>query len=143
VDTGEQTPVVLARRFDRVWASAVDGFLGGVVTFLLAFTGVAIGLAAGAANEVVLVAVTGASVGKLCFRLRIITYRGGGPVGLGRAALRWVVKVGAAALHLLLAEGARPFVGLVLVLADLVPILVRPDQRALHDLVAGTLVVRA
>ena len=68
----------------------------------------------------------GATVGKWIFRLRIVDHRGRSPIGLSRAFLRLAAySVSSVTLgmgHLL--------------------IVLRPDRRALHDILAGTWVVR-
>ena len=68
----------------------------------------------------------GGTVGKLLFGLEIVDHRGRSPIGLSRAFLRLaaysVSSVTLAMGHLL--------------------ILLRPDHRALHDILAGTWVVR-
>jgi uncharacterized RDD family membrane protein YckC len=68
----------------------------------------------------------GATIGKWIFGLRIVDHRGRSPIGLSRAFLRLAAySVSSVTLgmgHLLIA--------------------LRPDRRALHDVLAGTWVVR-
>jgi uncharacterized RDD family membrane protein YckC len=66
----------------------------------------------------------GATIGKMAVGARIVQ-ADGSPIGYGRAALRWV--------------GAR--VSDSLFFAGYLMIAMRPDKRALHDLLAGTKVI--
>ena len=67
----------------------------------------------------------GATPGKLCFGLRIVDHRGRRPIGLSRAFLRLAAY-----------SVSSVTFGLGHTL-----IVLRPDHRALHDLLAGTWVV--
>jgi uncharacterized RDD family membrane protein YckC len=140
---GDRDAVVIATFWERFGASIVDAVVTGVGAALFAFTGATLGWIVGAINEIVLVTLTGATVGKLCLRLRIIRYLGGGRVDLGRATVRWFVKGGLFALALLILGDSFIWLGTLILLADVGPFLARPDRRALHDLAAGSLVVRA
>ena len=104
----------------RIWGADLleSSLLGALVTF---FTFVFAG-----AYSVVLHAHEGQTVGKMVVKVRVERL-GGQPLSKGTALLRWV---GALISALLLLLG--------FVLAGL-----REDKRALHDLLAGTRVVRA
>lgn len=67
-----------------------------------------------------------ASPGKWLMGLRIIDYRGASPIGLGRAALRLVAYM----------------VSSVTLGIGHLFIVIRTDRRALHDVLAGTRVIR-
>jgi len=71
----------------------------------------------------------GQTLGKQATRVRVLT-EGGAPVSLGRAAGRELVK-------------AVFGITLILYVIDVLWPLWHPENRALHDLVAGTRVVRA
>lgn len=133
--------VELARVWPRIQAAILDGFLVGLVALPFAFTGLWVIEGLVAVHEIVLVAAVGATVGKLAVRLRIRTVTGD-RVDVRRAAVRWAVKAGVVVLPLILAAGPDAWLGPALVVVDVVPLLVRSDRRALHDLVAGTVVVR-
>jgi uncharacterized RDD family membrane protein YckC len=84
------------------------------------------GLVVPAAYVVVMHGTTGRTLGKMLVGVRVIG-ASGGPIGYPRALARYLAWL-LSALPLLL--------GFVLAAA-------RPDRRALHDLIAGTRVVRA
>ncbi len=138
---GDQGALVVGDVWQRMGAAILDGFLVGLVALPFAFTGLLVIELLVAVHEIVLVAVVGATVGKLAVRLRIRTVTGQ-RIDVGRATVRWAVKAGIVVLPLLLAAGPNAWLGPALVVVDVVPLLVRSDRRALHDLVAGTVVVR-
>lgn len=82
--------------------------------------------------SVMMVALFGASPGKLVMGIRIVTVEGR-DVGFGTALWRWVTP---------LLVGFIPFVGGIIVIVDYLRPLWNSDNRALHDSWAGTIVVR-
>lgn len=90
------------------------------------------GLALQFSFSVMMVALFGASPGKLLMGIRIVTVEGR-DVGFGAALWRWVTPV---------LVGLVPLVGGIIVLVDYLRPLWNPDKRALHDSWAGTIVVR-
>ena len=95
------------------WITHAAGILGLWIAFWWCYFAVGWGL-------------LGATIGKWVFSLRIVDHRGRSPIGLSRAFLRLAAySVSSVTLgmgHLLIA--------------------LRPDRRALHDVLAGTWVVR-
>ena len=83
--------------------------------------------------EVVPVALRGATLGKAMLGVRIIRLDSWDHPGFLAASLRALVLYGPLAV---------PTVGLVLFVAVLVPALVWPTRRGIHDLIAGTAVIR-
>lgn len=98
---------------DPGWIAHAAGILGLWIAFWWCYFAVGWGL-------------LGATLGKWLFGLRIVDHRGRAPIGLSRAFLRLaaysVSSVTVGMGHLL--------------------IVLRPDRRALHDVLAGTWVVR-
>lgn len=90
--------------------------------------------------QAVLIAVRGQSLGKLLVGVRVARLDGG-PAGAARAAiLRYLLPVGFFFLLLFI-----PFVGLPLAMMYLMVdlgFMFRADRRCLHDLIAGTIVVK-
>ena len=105
--------VFLGSLMDPGWLAHAAGILGLWIAFWWCYFAVGWGL-------------LGATIGKWIFGLRIVDHRGRSPIGLSRAFLRLAAySVSSVTLgmgHLL--------------------ITLRPDRRALHDLLAGTWVVR-
>jgi uncharacterized RDD family membrane protein YckC len=83
--------------------------------------------------EVLPVAFRGATLGKAMLGLRIVRLDTWGHPGLLSSSLRAVV---------LYAPLALPVVGLVLLAVVIAPSIVWPTRRGLHDLAAGTAVIR-
>ena len=79
----------------------------------------------GLANLVVLQGITGASIGKFIFGLRVVNGEGR-PCGVGRALVRWLI--------LILLDGACFLIGLIVALAT------HPHRR-IGDMAGGTYVV--
>jgi uncharacterized RDD family membrane protein YckC len=98
---------------DPSWIAHAAGILGLWIALWWCYFAVGWGLA-------------GATIGKLAFGLRIVDHKGRVPIGLSRAFLRLAAySVSSVTLgmgHLL--------------------IVLRPDRRALHDILAGTWVVK-
>lgn len=82
--------------------------------------------------SVVMVALFGASPGKLIMGIRIVTVEGR-DVGFGAALWRWVTPV---------LVGLIPLIGGIIYVVDYLRPLWNSDNRALHDTWAGTIVVR-
>ncbi len=105
--------VFLGSLMNPGWLAHAAGILGLWIAFWWCYFAVGWGL-------------LGATVGKWIFGLRVVDHRGRSPIGLSRAFLRLAAySVSSVTLgmgHLL--------------------ITLRPDRRALHDLLAGTWVVR-
>ena len=110
--------VVFIARF--VWGSRVEAS----VVLLASLT--AFNLLFGAIYYVLLHWILGQTLGKALLRLRVVTLSGGS-LSLGTSLLRWIGYL----------FSLLPF------LAGYVMAGVRHDKRALHDLLAGTWVVRA
>jgi uncharacterized RDD family membrane protein YckC len=105
--------VFLGSLMDPAWLAHAAGILGLWIALWWCYFAVGWGL-------------LGATIGKWILGLRIVDHRGRSPIGLSRAFLRLAAySVSSVTLgmgHLL--------------------ILLRPDRRALHDVLAGTWVVR-
>ncbi len=84
--------------------------------------------------EVLPVALRGATLGKAMLGLRVVRLRDWEQPSFFDAVLRALV---------LYAPLAIPVVGLVVLVVVVVPVVLWPTRRGLHDLVAGTAVVRA
>ena len=104
--------VLLGSLMDPGWIAHAAGILGLWIALWWCYFAVGWGL-------------LGATIGKWIFGLRIVDHRGRSPIGLSRAFLRLAAySVSSVTLgmgHLLIA--------------------LRPDRRALHDVLAGTWVV--
>jgi uncharacterized RDD family membrane protein YckC len=83
--------------------------------------------------EIVPVALRGATLGKAMLGLRVVRLDTWGPARLVNATLRAVV---------LYAPLAVPVFGLLVLVVVVIPVLVWPTRRGLHDLVANTAVIR-
>lgn len=85
--------------FTRLGAAIIDGLLLGVVSLVLR---VAVGQTAGSALTL-LIGITylgffegsnsGQTLGKRALGIRVIDYRTGGPIGFGRAVLRYFARI--------------------------------------------------
>jgi uncharacterized RDD family membrane protein YckC len=84
--------------------------------------------------EVLPVALRGATLGKAMLGLRVVRLDTWGRPGLVNATLRALVLFGPLAI---------PTVGLLVLAAVILPALIWPTRRGLHDVIAGTAVVRA
>jgi uncharacterized RDD family membrane protein YckC len=133
--------LVPAKWWNRVGAAVLDGLLVGIpVVIVAAVTGnydsTQFGVAQIASTIAVLVYAVlmlvyhgGQTVGKQAVNVRVLR-EDGAPVDLGRAVAREVVKA------------VFALTGLLYVIDALIP-LFHPENRALHDLIAGTRVVMA
>lgn len=102
-----------------------------------AVTWVWVGLLAAIALQSMLIAVRGQNLGKLAFGGRVVRSSDGGPAGFVRGAvLRFILPV----TIVIFLNVIFPL-GFVFLLVDYCFIF-RDDQRCLHDLIAGTKVVR-
>ncbi len=95
-----------------------------------------------------MVALRGTSPGKLAVDTRVVPMDpdSGTRVSWGRSALRWIVQSGGAALVFVAPVALRPSVAFTATLLFLLSagfVLFGADGRAVHDLAAGTIVVRA
>ena len=90
------------------------------------------GLVGASAHDLWFVPRHSATVGHLALGLRVVDPGSGRPAGPDEAVTRWALGIGSAVLLVL------P----LLLAVDLVLVALRPDHRALHDLLAGTAVVR-
>jgi uncharacterized RDD family membrane protein YckC len=86
-------------------------------------------------------ALGGATIGKRLLRLRVVTASGHAPVGVRAAGIRAVVTVAGPLMFLVLPSPVS-LLGGVLWTADLGLALLDPRVRCLHDMAAGTMVVR-
>ena len=82
----------------RFLAALIDGVLGGVVlgvlTAALGGAGYAVGLASGIAYFTVLEGgPTGQTLGKRAMGIRVISFEDGGPIGYGRAFIRYIGRL--------------------------------------------------
>ena len=132
--------------WQRFAAAFIDGIIIGVVLSLLAAitgnalfrmssTGGAAGFSAGfLALELLVVGAytiyfegseSGQTVGKRVLNIRVIDYSNGGPIGYGKAALRWIGKYVSSAVCLL---------GYLWMLWD-------PEKQTWHDKIANSVVV--
>ena len=98
---------------DPNWVAHAAGILGLWIALWWCYFAVGWGLA-------------GATIGKWIFRLRIVDHQGRSPIGLSRAFLRLA---------------AYSVSSVTLGMGHLLVVL-RPDRRALHDVLAGTWVVK-
>lgn len=85
-------------------------------------------------NEFALVALTGSSVGKLLVGTKIVTKRGH-RIGAGRAFVRYSPAL------ILLIPVAGDVLGIILVVANVLGVLVDPEQRSAFDRISATRVV--
>ena len=85
----------------------------------------AVGLAIGAAYEIILVSKFGATLGKMAFRLKVVTAEGG-PVSVAQAAGRYFAGI----LSYLTCG-----IGFIIAAFD-------DQKRALHDRICGTRVIK-
>lgn len=137
-----------ASRLARFFGAVIDGTITGLVVWATAGSGrngELVAALAVAAGLVLMTAFVGASPGKLITRIRVEGPGGGAP-GVPRAALRWAVTVlpsVAAALLSPLSDDVAVGVGVLGTLAVSIGILAHPEARGLHDMAAGTTVVRA
>jgi uncharacterized RDD family membrane protein YckC len=125
------TPLVVPAPFGaRAVAWIIDAIPHAMVPYVLArITGsIAIGIAAflvtGIVWSILPEARSGASVGKRLIGIRLVNTRRDGPMGLGRSALRWLVKY---------AVGGVLPVSYLWYFRD-------PHRRTWHDLAAGSVV---
>lgn len=143
-------PPIPAGRGRRFWAAMIDGLIVAPVTIavhlaLYGRVGAAIGPSVVSALPAyayyLLIGLRpgyarGQSLGKQLIGLRVVTLDGDWVT-----AREWVPREAATIVIGLAAVVSVAFTWLSLV--DLLPILIRPDRRAVHDLIAGTIVVDA
>lgn len=98
-------------------------------------------LAVQAVVVVVMVTMVGASPGKLAVGTRVVGFDAGGRVSWWRSVVRWLVPN--AGLVLFVVDPLFAWVGLAVWFANVGFVLFHPEGRAVHDLAAGTIVVRA
>ena len=131
----------------RLLAAFIDGFLFlGLASLLLRLplaltTQRALMTAVTALYLVLTTALTGRTLGKKAFGLRVVDHTTGELPGLRAAVLRWAVPALPALISWL-----SPTVGSYTAWFSFVvflPILKGPQHRGIHDLVAGTIVTRA
>ncbi len=97
------------------------------------------GLLAAILLQVILIALRGQNVGKLAFGARVVRASDGQPAGFLQAVvLRFLLPVGI----VIFLNATTIVLGFVFLLVDF-GFMFRADQRCLHDLMAGTKVVRA
>jgi uncharacterized RDD family membrane protein YckC len=151
----DTTETVLAGRGERLLAQMIDGLAAGVCV-LPAIAAAALSAARGPGNapgplalvavgvsllavlalvgtQFYLLATRGQTIGKILMKIRIVVYNEGSNPGF--------VKVVLLRLFLNGLIGAVPFVGPVYSLVDICFIF-RDDRRCIHDLIAGTEVVK-
>ena len=130
----------------RLLAAFVDGFLFlGIATLLLRLP---LGLAtqrglmtAGTALYLILAtALTGRTLGKKVFGLRVVEHATGELCGLRAAVIRWAVPAVPALISWVSPTVASYTAWFSFVV--FLPILKGPQHRGIHDLVAGTIVTR-
>lgn len=115
----------------RLAAALIDGILLGVVGFIIrAILGPAVGtglqLVLGLAYTIYLEgSPSGQTIGKKLMNIRVIDFNGGGPIGYGRAAIRYVGK---------LVSGIVCLLGYLWMLWD-------KEKQTWHDKIATTVVV--
>lgn len=109
---------------------ALEAFATTITEVYLPITLAGLGLQIG--FFVMMVALFGASPGKLLLGIRIVTVEGR-DVGFGSALWRWVTP---------LLVGFVPLVGGIIIIVNYLRPLWNSDNRALHDAWAGTIVVR-
>ncbi len=126
---------LLGRLIDTVVLMVVVG-----VTTLLAGdrTATIVGILVVAAYEIVLVALRGQTVGKMVMGTCVVDRESGALPYLGQATTRWLVVIAGSvvAMGFPLLEPVVPIYTLVV----LVPILLAPLHRGLHDRASGTIV---
>jgi uncharacterized RDD family membrane protein YckC len=100
---------------------------------------VKVGLGLAMFVQILLIALRGQNIGKLIVGARVVRAADGLPAGLLPAALlRYVIPV----VLLFLLNGLFPFSGFLFLVVDY-GFMFRRDRRCLHDLIAGTKVVKA
>lgn len=132
-----------ATRLSRWLGALVDGVWSGAVTLGLAAAGAPAlaGWAVIGAVTIVMVATIGATPGKLALGTRVRSVATGGVVEWWRAAVRWLAPLALAFVAPFFPLG--PMLAFLVYLGSCVLVLFSSDGRAVHDLVAGTIVVRA
>jgi uncharacterized RDD family membrane protein YckC len=126
-------------------AGIATGILNAVVLSHLPLPGFLLGIVSGAGTAAAAAGVfyavnrtslerDGQTFGKRCFGIRIAKPDGSVPPLSDSFVKRWLWVFGAGALV--------PFVGPLVPLADLVMLFLSKDRRALHDVLAGTVVVK-
>jgi uncharacterized RDD family membrane protein YckC len=132
----------LASRWSRLGAAVIDllatfvlGFIAGIFMVASEALGAIVLVVGGltlAGFQIYLLTTRGQSIGKIVLGIRIIKQDGGSPGFVRAALLRWIVPG---------LIGAIPYLGLIVSLVDVLFIF-GPEQRCLHDLIAGTIVVK-
>ena len=130
----------------RLLAAMFDGFLFLGLAFVVLLVPFSLGAQRGLVTAVsalyliLATALTGQTVGKKLFRIRVVDIATGQLCGLKAATLRWLVPAAPA-----LVGWVSPTVASYVTwfsFAVFVPILKGPQHRGIHDLVAGTIVTR-
>ena len=147
-DAGYPAPLVPAGRWRRLLAAIIDGLIVGPVTIavhlaLFGKIGVSVGTSLASALPAyayyLLIGLRlgnarGQSLGKQLIGLRAVSIDGDWVT-----AREWVTRE--TVTIILGVIGSVTFAFSWLSLVDLLPILARPDRRAVHDLIAGTIVI--
>lgn len=133
----------------RALAQVLDGILIGVPLFIVTLSMggdlsdsdndnllwlTVLWLAVTLVYSTVLVALTGATVGKRLLKIKVVNRLDGSPVGWSYAAVRALVPTVA---------GLIPVIGFALNIAVYVRAFFHPLRQGLHDAAAGTVVVRS
>ena len=126
----EQNPQLAKGGVPRLEDLDLSGILGNVIW-------VWAGLVAALLLQALVLAVRGQNLGKLLVGVRVVRFETGAPAGFGRTVLlRFALPVGL----IFLLNVVFPL-GLLFLLVDYF-FMFRADRRCLHDLLAGTIVVR-
>jgi uncharacterized RDD family membrane protein YckC len=136
----------LATLWQRIGGALIDGVITGVPVSLI-YTALGsvhpwIGVTIIALYRIGLVATRGRTIGKALVGTRVADATTGGMPAIDQATLRWLLEGGVAAF-ISLVVGVRTPIGAFAGIAVLLPIVLRPDRRGLHDLAARTIVLRA
>lgn len=115
---------------------APSPFLKGALLFLLAF-GVLF-------YQIILHAMYGQTVGKMICKVKVIDWKSGASIGLKQAFLRDGILLVLSVLILIGGGPAPMMMGVYFLwfLAEILTMLTNEKRRSLHDLIAGTVVVR-
>ena len=127
----EKNPQLAKGGIPRIEDLDLTGFAAGMIWIWA-------GLTAALLLQALLITVRGQNLGKLLLGVRVVRADTGAPAGFGRGVmLRFAVPVG-----LIITLNAFFMLGLVFLIVDYA-FMFRADRRCLHDLMAGTKVVRA
>ena len=127
----EKNPQLAKGGIPRIEDLDLTGFAEGMIWILAGLTGALV-------LQALLLTLRGQNLGKLLLGARVVRADNGAPAGFGRGVmLRFAVPVG-----LIITLNAFFMLGLVFLAIDYA-FMFRADRRCLHDLMAGTKVVRA